>query len=153
MSKKTETPNHLTAWRLFLTASARLTASIDARLQAEGQIPLNWYDVLIELYEAPDRRLRMSDLAERVLLTRSGLTRLVDRLEEAGHLRRELDADDRRSFYAILTESGLTAMQKAWRVYAQGIAEMFSQHLSDSQAATLVEVFSRMLEQPKNAST
>lgn len=139
-------PHYLKAWRLFITAHARLIAHIDHNLREAHQMPLNWYDVLIELYEAPDRRLRMSELAERVLLTRSGLTRLVDRLEDQGYLRREVDPEDRRGFYAILTTDGLQAMQQAWPVYAQGIDQCFAQHLSDEEAQLLIEVFSRILD-------
>ena len=144
MSKKLS-PQHLTAWRLFLTTNARLIAEIDRQMQAAEQIPLNWYDVLIELYEAPDQRLRMSDLAQRVLLTRSGLTRLVDRLENKGYLTREIDPEDRRGFYANISKSGIQAMQQAWRVYAEGIATLFASHLSDEEAALLEAIFTRML--------
>ncbi len=137
---------HLHAWRLFLTAHAQLITAIDARLRAAQQIPLNWYDVLIELYEVPDQRLRMSDLAERVLLTRSGLTRLVDRLEKAGYLRREIDPEDRRGFYAIITDAGIEAMRGAWPVYASGINQLFAQYLSAAEARLLTDIFARMLE-------
>src|SRR5688572_4870948 len=92
------TSQQLKTWRLFITVHAKIVTQIDKSLEDAGLIPLNWYDVLIELYEAPERRLRMSDLAERVLLTRSGLTRLVDRLEKEGYLKREIDPQDRRGF-------------------------------------------------------
>ena len=80
---------YLAAWRTFLKAHALLVDRIDHDLVAARQLPLSWYDVLIELYEAPERRLRMHEVAERVVLSRSGLTRLVDRLEAEGFLRRE----------------------------------------------------------------
>jgi DNA-binding MarR family transcriptional regulator len=136
---------HLKAWRLFITANAVILENIDRQLREAEQIPLNWYDVLIELYEATDNRLRMSELADRVLLTRSGLTRLVDTLEKAGHIVREIDPDDRRGFYAVLTDSGKQAMQKAWPTYASGINRLFAKHLSDEEARLLVDVFERML--------
>lgn len=135
----------LKAWRLFLTASAKTVDKIDASLREADQIPLNWYDVLIELHEAPDNRLRMSELAERVLLTRSGLTRLVDRLEKKGYLTREIDPEDRRSFYAIITEDGTQAMRQAWPVYALGIHDLFAKHLSQDDAQQLVDIFERIL--------
>jgi DNA-binding MarR family transcriptional regulator len=125
-----------------------LIADIDRRLAAAGQIPLHWYDVLIELYEAPDQKLRMADLAQRVLLTRSGLTRLVDQLEAKGYLRRVLDPEDRRGFYAILTDAGVAAMRSAWPIYAAGIQELFGAHLSPEEAAILVRLFARMLDVP-----
>lgn len=145
MTKKLD-DKQLGAWRLFITAHARLINTIDAQLQAAEQIPLNWYDVLIELYEAPERRLRMSDLAEKVVLSRSGLTRLVDKLEKQDYIRREIDPDDRRGFYAVLTNTGAQAMRKAWPIYAQGIQDTFAQYLSDADAACFAEVFKTILD-------
>lgn len=139
------TPQHLSAWRLFLTANAKIITQIDHDLAAAGCIPLHWYDVLIELVEAPAQRLRMSDLAARVLLTRSGLSRLVDRLEKEGYLIRELDPEDRRGFYAIITAAGIQAMKQAWPVYAAGITRLFSQYLNEDEARVLEAAFTRML--------
>lgn len=138
-------PKQLEAWRLFITAHARLIDAIDHDLQAAGKIPLHWYDVLIELAEAPEKRLRMHELAEKVVLSRSGLTRLVDKLEKAGYLRREIDPADRRGFYAILTDEGLAAQRNAWGIYAKSIAQHFAQHLSDDDARHLIDLFTKML--------
>ncbi|NDJ33094.1 MAG: MarR family transcriptional regulator, partial [Chloroflexi bacterium] len=135
----------LKAWRLFITANAPIIESIDSQLREAEQIPLNWYDVLIELYEAKGHRLRMSDLAERVLLTRSGLTRLVDTLEKQDYIVREIDPEDRRGFFAVLTDDGKQAMQKAWPTYASGINMAFAAHLSDVEAQLLIDVFERMI--------
>jgi DNA-binding MarR family transcriptional regulator len=137
-------PEILTSWRLFLTAHATIVSQIDQRLHDAGQIPLNWYDVLIELYEAPDQRLRMSEVADRVLLTRSGLTRLVDKLEQEGYLKRELDPKDRRSFYAVITSQGVEAMRGAWPVYSESISSLFAAHLTAEDATVLVRIFSTM---------
>ena len=137
---------HLETWRLFITTHARLINTIDAQMQAEKQIPLHWYDVLIELYEAPQHRLRMSDLADKVVLSRSGLTRLVDKLEQAGYLLREIDPDDRRGFYAILTDTGKEAMRGAWSSYAKGIETHFAQYLSDDDAAQFTRFLSRIID-------
>lgn len=144
MTKKLS-PQHLQTWRLFLTTNAKLLAKIDDNLREAERIPLHWYDVLIELYEAPEQRLRMSELAERVLLTRSGLTRLVDRLEKVGYLQRELDPQDRRGFYAIITPSGVQAMREAWVIYAEGISNLFARYLNDEEAERLADIFTRML--------
>lgn len=145
--KMTQKPDdkHLDAWRLFITAHARLINTIDTRLQDAEEIPLNWYDVLIEVYEAPEKRLRMSDLAEKVVLSRSGLTRLVDKLEKQGYIQREIDPEDRRGFYAVLTDDGANAMRQAWPVYAQGIQEAFAQHLTDEDALRFADVFQTIL--------
>lgn len=136
----------LDAWRLFITVHAKLITHIDARLAEAGQIPLHWYDVLIELYEAPERKLRMHELAEKVVLSRSGLTRLVDRLEREGYLRRELDANDRRGFYAILTEKGVEALRSAWPIYREGIVQYFGVYVNENEAEFLVRIFSQILD-------
>ncbi|MBL1136238.1 MAG: MarR family transcriptional regulator [Chloroflexi bacterium] len=132
---------HLNAWRLFITAHATLIDTIDRELIAADCIPLHWYDVLVELVEAPAHRLRLYELADKVVLSRSGLTRLVDKLENAGLLKREPNPEDRRGYYAVLTEAGYAALRKAWPIYAAGIQNSFAVHLSDDEA----EVFSRVL--------
>jgi len=137
---------HLAAWRSFLKAHAVIIDRIDHDLAAADRLPLSSYDVLIELYEAPERRLRMYDLAERVVLSRSGLTRLVDRLEAEGFLVRDRSGTDRRGAYAVITEQGITALRKAWPVYARGIAEYFAQWLTPEQALLLESAFGAMLQ-------
>jgi DNA-binding MarR family transcriptional regulator len=107
-------------------------------------VPLSWYDVLFALYEAPDRRLRMSGLASAIVLSRSGLTRLVDRLEAEGLLARERLASDRRGAFAVLTEKGVEAMRRAWPVYARGIQEHFARFLNDEEARIVTKIFRRM---------
>jgi DNA-binding MarR family transcriptional regulator len=136
---------HLTAWRLFITAHARLIERIDRELAAAGCIPLAWYDVLVELVEAPEHRLRMSELAARVVLSRSTLTRLVDRLEAEGLLMRQRSTSDRRGAYAVLTDAGRAAMRTAWPIYARGIATYFAPHLSSGDAHTLTQSLTRVL--------
>jgi DNA-binding MarR family transcriptional regulator len=137
---------HLAAWRNFITAHARLIDLIDRELSAAGCVPLHWYDVLIELAEAPERRLRMSDLAHKVVLSKSGLTRLVDKLEAAGLLFRETTPTDGRGAFAVLTQEGRAALRKAWPVYARGIQTHFARHLSDDEARIYEETLRRMLD-------
>lgn len=136
---------YLAAWRAFLTAQARVVEQIDRDLAAAEQLPLGWYDVLIELAGAPERRLRMNELARKVVLSRSGLTRLVDRIEAEGFLKRELDPTDRRGFYAILTDKGRIALREAWPIYAKGIANYFARHLSDQEAQQVEAILRRVL--------
>ena len=142
--------NHLrqVAWGSFVVAHARLTRLIDAEMTAAGVLPLEWYDVLLPVYEAPGRRLRLSELAERALVTRSGLTRLVDRIEAKGLLARERCTDDRRGAFAVLTDPGLEALRRSWPKYEALIEEHFGRHMSDEDAATVHRVFSRMLPPP-----
>jgi DNA-binding MarR family transcriptional regulator len=134
----------LIAWRSFLTAHAALINKIERELLEAEVVPLSWYDVLFALYDAPGQRLRMNELASAIVLSRSGLTRLVDRLEAEGLLTRERSASDRRGAFAVLTEKGVAAMREAWPVYAKGIDEHFARFLSDEEARILTGVFQRM---------
>ncbi|MDP8950776.1 MAG: MarR family transcriptional regulator [Actinomycetota bacterium] len=135
----------IAAWRTFLTAHAAVVDKIERDLDEEGLMPLSWYDVLLALYEAPDRKLRMHELARAILVTRGGLTRLVARIERAGLLRREPDPADGRGSFAVLTDEGLEALRRTWPYYARGIAEHFGHHLSDEEARVLTEALGRVL--------
>jgi DNA-binding MarR family transcriptional regulator len=146
MTKKLS-KNQLDTWRLFITAQSKLINKIDADLRDAGEIPLHWYDVLIELHTAQANRLRMNELADKVLLTRSGLTRLVDRLEKENFITRELDPEDRRGFYAIITAAGVTAMRQAWRVYSASISEYFAAYFDEEELAIFHRVLQRMLDE------
>jgi DNA-binding MarR family transcriptional regulator len=137
---------HLAAWRNFLTAHAAVVAKIERDLAHAKRIPLTWYDVLIELHEAPERRLRLSELADAVVLSRSGITRLVDRLETAGLLRREPHPIDGRGAYAVLTADGLEALRAAWPVYASGIQEHFAKHLTRRQTSEITAGLQRVID-------
>ena len=133
------------AWRAFITAYALVMERIERELAEAGLPPLGWYDVLLELSVAPERRLRMHELARAVVLSRSGLTRLVDRLEQAGLLRREPDPADRRGSFAILTDEGAAMRERMWPIYARGIAEHFGKHLNDEEVYVLTGALKRVL--------
>ena len=137
---------YLAAWRIFLKAHATLIDRIDHDLVAAKMPPLSTYDVLIELYEAPDNRLRMHELAERVVLSRSGLTRLVDRLEAEGLLLRDRSGADRRGAYAVITEHGIAALRRTWPIYARGIAEYFAQWLTPEEAQLMEAALWRVVQ-------
>jgi DNA-binding MarR family transcriptional regulator len=115
------TSAELHAWRGFLRAHATVVRALEADLQAEHDLPLASYDVLVQLSEAPDRRLRMTELADRVLLSRSGLTRLADRLEREGLLTREPCPSDARGTLAVLTDAGLDRLRRAWPTHLRGV--------------------------------
>ena len=136
----------LAAWRGLLNAHAAVVALIERDLaRAEGALlPLTWYDVLLALVEAPERRLRLHELARRVVLSRSGLTRLVDRLEAAGLLRREPDPTDGRGAYAVLTDEGRAALRRTWPAYAAGIVEHFARHLTEDEARVIAAALGRV---------
>lgn len=127
-----------------MTVHAALINQIERELLEARVVPLSWYDVLFALYEAPGQRLRMSELADAIVLSRSGLTRLVDRLEAEGLLVRERLASDRRGAFAVLTDKGVEAMREAWPVYARGIEEHFARFLSEEETRIVIEVFRRM---------
>ena len=144
---------YLTAWRIFLTAHAVAIDAIERELAAAGRLPLTSYDVLLALAEAPERRLRMRELAGAVVLSRSGLTRLVDRLEADGYLRRERAETDRRGAYAVLTDAGYAAMRAAWPIYAGGIVAHFAHRFSPDEAQTLAHLLRRVLDAERGSSS
>ena len=127
----------LGAWRGLLRVHARMTKALDAELLREHGLPLSSYEVLLFLADAPGGRLRMSELADGVLLSRSGLTRLVDRMERDGLLRRERCPDDARGFLATITPKGRALFQRARRTHLDGVRERFLRHLSDQDLEAL----------------
>jgi DNA-binding MarR family transcriptional regulator len=132
-------PAEMRAWRAFLDAQASLLRRLGADLIKEGDITLAEYDVLVQLSFAPDGRLRMTELSDRVRLSPSGLTRLVDRLVEGGLVKRGRCASDRRGSYAILTSAGKVRLRHASPIHLRGIREHFSKHLSPAQLAAVAE--------------
>jgi DNA-binding MarR family transcriptional regulator len=118
-------PQQLAAWRAFLNAHAGVVRLIEADLAEAGLPPLGWYDVLWALYRADGGRLRMRDLANEVVLSRTGMTRLVDRIERAGLLRREPVPGDARGAYAVLSDAGVETLRQMWPVYSRGIEQRF----------------------------
>ncbi|MDL2354463.1 MAG: MarR family transcriptional regulator [Pseudomonadota bacterium] len=137
--------NQQSAWPLLLTGHALLTGNIERRLAEAGLPPLAWYDVLWTLERAPRHRLRMHELADGVVLTRSNLTRLVDRLQAAGLLRREPDPDDKRGAYAALEPAGLALRKKMWAAYSAAIHELFDAHLDDDEQRALAAALRKVI--------
>ncbi|MCQ4122335.1 MarR family winged helix-turn-helix transcriptional regulator [Rhodococcus tibetensis] len=138
-------PDREHAWRAALKGHALLVARLDADLREQTDMSLIDYDVLVQLSEAPERRLSMADLARAVVYSRSGLTRLVDSLERRGLVTRERSSSDRRSWYAVLTDDGVAALEDAWPVHAAGVREHFAAHTSPEQARTLAAVFGSVI--------
>lgn len=130
----------LASWREFLRAHARLTRQMEADLVREQRLSLASYDVLVQLAEAPGRRLRMTDLAEALLLSRSGVTRLVSRLERVGLVGRSRAADDGRGVVAELTDRGLDRLRTASNTHLSGIARHFAGQLTPVQLTLLKEI-------------
>jgi DNA-binding MarR family transcriptional regulator len=147
MSSKLKDTHHK-AWGAFIVTHAQLIERINREVVQRGLLSMDWYDVLLALDKAPEQRLRMSELSAAVVLSRSGLTRFVDRLEAAGLLRREAVPGDRRGSYAVLTQQGEAALRETWPAYSTAIAEHFAKHLSDAEARQLTALLSRMTEVP-----
>jgi len=130
------------AWAVLLTAQAALVERIEAALAAAGLPPLAWYDALWELEKAGGR-LRMIELARRVVLSKSNLSRLADRLEDAGLVARQDAADDGRGYDLVLTRAGRTMRRKMWPVYEAQIEQLFCAHVSVEQARIIDEALGR----------
>jgi DNA-binding MarR family transcriptional regulator len=128
---------YLSAWRGVLNAHACVVARIEEALADAGLPPLAWYDVLWALRRARGRRARMAELADTLTLSRGGLTKLADRIEAAGLLRREPAEDDGRGFYATLNTAGEEMLRRMWPVYARVLRETFVGALSADEAAVI----------------
>lgn len=130
------TPQQLADWRLFLETAYALIDILDTELQAERGITLSWYDALVHL-EGADDGLPMTELADRILLSKSGLTRVIDRMEDAGLVRRKRPAEDRRVVKVLITPGGLETLHAARAAHHHGIQEHFLQHLDQRELAAL----------------
>lgn len=130
-------------WRSFLAAHATVLGRLEKEL-ADAGMPIAWYDVLLQLVEAPGHRLRMAELADRVLLSRSGLTRLIDRLQGEGFVRREPAPDDARGLYTVLTRAGFEALRAAAPVHLAGVRDHWLRHFTDDELRALGGLLARI---------
>jgi len=136
-SLSSPTNEELATWRLFLESSQALVDILDADLQRQSGISLRWYDVLVHLEEAPDERLRMNELARRIVASTSGLTRVVDGMERAGLVRRERPPSDRRAIEVVPTAKGMETLEAARPLHRDAIQRHFAGHLTASEVKTL----------------
>ncbi|MCK9893740.1 MarR family winged helix-turn-helix transcriptional regulator [Frankia sp. AgB32] len=132
------------AWRSLLQAHAHITRVLEAELEAAHQLPLASYDVLVQLAEAPGRELRMSELAQAVLLSRSGLTRLVDRMEREGLVVRRACPSDARGTLATLTPAGLDRLRDASGTHLKGVGRHVLSHFSRAEQELLADLLGRL---------
>ena len=147
MSETTTSPvsaTRLESWVSFLRAHAAITRELSADLQREHGLTLNDYEVLLHLAHAEGERLRRVDLAERVVLTASGITRLLEGLERSGYVKKETCASDARVSYAKLTGAGKAKLRAAGVTHLRGIEELFVGRYSGSELATLADLLSRL---------
>ncbi len=134
----------LEAWVRFLRAHAAITRQLSARLEAQHGLTLSDYDVLVQLYFAPERSLRRVDLARSVLLTASGITRLLDGLERAGFVEKKACKSDARVSYAALTEAGVAKFESASTSHRADIEELFGSKFTPAERKQLGELLARL---------
>jgi DNA-binding MarR family transcriptional regulator len=137
--------DRLSAWQAFLRAHATIRAVLEDELLAERGLALTVYDVLVQLSDAPEGRLRMQELASRLLFSRSGVTRLVDRMEREDLVRREPCLDDRRGTFAVITDPGRRRLRDASGVHLRGVIEHFGSPLDDHDVVALRRAMDKVL--------
>lgn len=146
-------PAELAVWRTLLRVQVQVSRRLQTDLLAEHDLALGSYEVLLHLAEAPDGRLRMNDLADRVLLSRSGLTRLVDRLQREGLVERASCASDARGLYAVLTPAGRERVQAATPTHQQGVREHVLSRLTPEELRNLAAILDKLSDsQPTSDS-
>ena len=134
----------LAAWLPFLRAHAAVTRELSSRLETGHGLTLSDFDVLVQLYNAPDCSLRRVDIARTVLLTASGVTRLLDGLERSGWVEKGRCAEDARVTYAVLTDAGKAKFEAARAAHLADVDELFNAHFDEQERATLAELLRRL---------
>jgi len=140
------TARELAAWRGMLEAHAHVTRQLDAQMHAEHGLSVSAYEVLMFLADAPEHRMRMAEIADRVLLSRSGLTRLVDRLVDLGYVTRCPADGDGRGVYTQLTPAGVEKARSARRTHREGVRTSFLDQLTDTDQIVLGDIWTRLAE-------
>ncbi len=139
-------PDWKTAWRSVLWTNALVFRDLERSLMADHGMPITWFDLMNRLDSVPDHRMRMQDLGTVSLFTKGGLTRLVDRIEEAGFVRREASARDRRGVYVVLTDEGSRKLDEVWPDHDRSIYQFFGRHLDHEDAAAVCSALQKVLE-------
>ena len=138
-------PEMLAAWRGLLFTHAAVIRSLEDDMLEQHDLPITWFDLLGRLARSEDRRLRMHELEEVSVFTRSGVTRLADRLEEAGLVRRERSAEDRRGVYLAITDDGIAKLDEVWADHQRSIQEHFGQFLTGKDASAIRHATEKVL--------
>jgi DNA-binding MarR family transcriptional regulator len=146
MRKKLSAPT-IETWARFVRAEQFLLEKVEADLKSADLPALVWYDVLLELARASDGRLRHKDLHAKMLLTKYNLSRLIDRMEAEGLVRRETVDDDARGAYVAITETGRKMQKKIWPVYEEAISTYFARHLDEAEIDQLKRLLDKLLRQ------
>lgn len=142
-SLSSSSPEGLRAWRLFFESALALLDTLEHDFQRDAGFPVQWYDVLVHLEETPNG-LRTSELARKVLFSKSGFTRVVDKMEAAGLVRRVRPGNDRRSIFILQTPEGRAAMQRARPPHHQWVEENFTGLLTDSDIKAITRAFEKI---------
>jgi DNA-binding MarR family transcriptional regulator len=132
-------------WAKFLRYYHKTIGEIERAHHEAGVIPLAWYDVLWGLYSAKGKKLRLHELADRAVLSRSGLTRLVDRLEKEKLLSRKNCPEDARGLYAIITKNGIKALKESWKIYREKIMDLFASRITPAELGELSHLIEKLL--------
>lgn len=132
------------AWKAAMEANATLLARFDEDFRADAGIDIRTYDALLHVFDAGSQGIRMTDLAREVVLTKAGLTSLIDRLEARALVQRTADPVDRRAFRITLTAEGRRTFRAAARIHVTGIHERVGDHMSEDEARVVAEVFERI---------
>jgi DNA-binding MarR family transcriptional regulator len=135
----------LTAWVALVQAHSVIMEGVENRLVAEAGLPVSWYEVLVRLSRADEEKMRMQDLARAVLLSKSGLTRLADRMEAAGLVERRACASDRRVTYIALTERGRESLERAQPLFASAVERHLADHLAAEDLDRLTGALQRVI--------
>jgi DNA-binding MarR family transcriptional regulator len=149
---QTSAPSHpvtatqIAAWRAFLDAHARTIEVLTRELRDAKKLPLTWYDVLVQLSEAPDGQLRMQDLSNAIVLSKSGLTRLIDRMEREGLVCRSACTQDKRGTFAEITPAGMATLSAAAPTHLAGVAEHFVSLFTNDEIDTLKNLLGRVAD-------
>lgn len=138
----------ITAYGMLLEARASLAGAVAGELERTSGLSPTWFEVLVRLARSPGKQMRMSELAAQVLFSTSGLTRLIDRMEHAGLVRRESCPDDRRGAFAVLTDGGLTALERALPAHLESL----DRHLVDPLGARDLATLTALLERLRDAT-
>lgn len=141
-----QTDAKLMAFTMFVVANARLSTKLASVVEAGGGMAADVYDVLVTLEYAPGHKLRLNELADKIVLSRSGLTRRLDRMENDGYIERHKCSTDRRGAYAVLTDKGREAREAAWPRYREAIRAHFGDRMTEGEARQLGAVMKRVLE-------
>jgi DNA-binding MarR family transcriptional regulator len=139
------------AWRVLMELHASVVDALERHLHEGGGVPLAWYEVLLRLSHAPDASIRMQDLADVLLLSRSGVTRLADRLEAAGLIERRVCETDRRGTLAVITGAGRDAIERATPLVVEALDQHFARHLTKTDARALLPILEHVLDASRAA--